>query len=145
MIIVDEAAHVEDALFAAIAPTMATKPDARMVALSTPRGRRGWFSEQWTKGPDWKKVSVTASQCPRISQAFLDEQMRSLGPLRFAAEFNCEFHDDEMCTFNSGLIRRAFSHDDFEPVSHLDTVLVPFNRGFSATASVGRWGSILGK
>ena len=116
MVIVDEAARVDDELFAAIMPTMATKPDARMVALTTPRGRRGWFFEQWTNGQDWKKVSVTASQCPRISHDFLNEQMRSLGPLRFAAEFNCEFHDDAMSTFNSGLIRRAFSHDDFEPV-----------------------------
>jgi len=117
MVIVDEAARVEDELFAAIIPTMATKPDARMIALTTPAGRRGWFFDQWTNGQDWKKVSVTASQCPRISQAFLDEQMRSLGPLKFAAEFNCEFHDDEMSTFNSDLIRRAFSHDDdFEPI-----------------------------
>jgi len=116
MVIVDEAARVDDELFAAITPTMATKPDARMVALTTPSGRRGWFFEQWTSGEGWKKVSVTASQCPRISQSFLNEQMRALGPLRFAAEFNCEFHDDEMSTFNSDLIRRAFSHDDFEPI-----------------------------
>jgi Terminase large subunit, T4likevirus-type, N-terminal len=116
MVIIDEAAHVEDALFAAVLPTMATKPHARAIALTTPRQRKGWFFEQWHSGEGWEKISITASQCPRISQDFLKEQMRSLGPLKYAAEFDCQWLDDQMSTFNSDLIRKAFEHDDFEPI-----------------------------
>jgi hypothetical protein len=116
LIIVDEAARVEDSLFSAVSPMIATKADGRMILLTTPAGRRGHFFNEWHSGNGWKKISVTASQCPRISQAYLDDMLRTLGPLRFAAEFNAEFHDDSISTFGADLIRKAFEHDNFEPI-----------------------------
>jgi hypothetical protein len=42
LLIVDEAALVDDDLFSAVYPFLATT-DGRCVAMTTPRGRRGWF------------------------------------------------------------------------------------------------------
>src|SRR4051812_38965073 len=74
LVVVDEAARVEDALMASLRPMLATsKGGGKMVLLSTPFGKRGAFYEYWSSGgEDWHRVEVPASSCPRISQEFLD-------------------------------------------------------------------------
>jgi Terminase large subunit, T4likevirus-type, N-terminal len=53
MIILDEAARVDDELLAAIRPTMATV-DGSLIALSTPFGQRGFFYDSFVgDDPSW--------------------------------------------------------------------------------------------
>ena len=63
---------------AAVRPMLAVS-QGRLIALSTPAGKRGWFYEAWIGGDSWHRVKVAATDCPRISQAFLDEELRELG------------------------------------------------------------------
>jgi hypothetical protein len=56
-IIVDEAAQVEDRTIFALRPMM-IRADCEFIVLSTPRGKRGYFYRQWSKGRGWKKVMV---------------------------------------------------------------------------------------
>jgi hypothetical protein len=109
-VIVDEAARTGDDLMAAVRPVLATS-GGRLIALSSPAGKRGWFYEADTVGEGWQKYRVTADQCPRISAAFLADEMRELGPLRYAAEYECQYTDDETQVFSSDLIEAAFRHD----------------------------------
>ena len=109
----DEAARCEDELLAAVMPMLATT-QGRFIALSTPKGRRGWFYETWTNGGDaWERISVPATECPQISPEFLEEQRRLLGTTVFEQEYLCQFHDDQSSAFDSDLIRRALT-DDFD-------------------------------
>src|SRR5262249_58061446 len=51
LIIIDEAARVEDSLLVATRPMMAvSEGGGRLIALSTPAGKRGWFYEAWING-----------------------------------------------------------------------------------------------
>jgi Terminase large subunit, T4likevirus-type, N-terminal len=110
--IVDEAARVEDELLTAIRPMMATsKRGGRLIALTTPAGRRGWFFEAWTGTGDWTRVRVAASDCPRISKAFLADELKELGPIRFSEEFELEFRDSDESVFSSAIIERAFTSE----------------------------------
>jgi hypothetical protein len=63
----------------------------RLVALSTPAGRRGWWFEAWASEEAWERVEVPATACPRISRAFLDEERRSLPSAWYRAEYECQF------------------------------------------------------
>lgn len=109
LILIDEAARVEDDLYAALRPMLATG-NGRLIALSTPWGRRGWFFEAWEYGgPSWRRFRVPATDCGRISEAFLAEELRALGPLRFGSEFLCEFADTSEAYFASSLIEAALS------------------------------------
>jgi hypothetical protein len=92
LLIVDEASLVEDPLYYSIRPMLSVS-QGRLVALSTPWGRRGWWHQEWTEGEGWERVMVTAEQCPRISKAFLDEERRSLPPLFYQSEYCCTFVD----------------------------------------------------
>jgi hypothetical protein len=83
LIVVDEAARVEDALMSALRPMLATSKDGgKFVMLSTPAGTRGAFYEYWSAGgDDWHRVEVPATACPRISPEFLKE---GIAPARSA-------------------------------------------------------------
>ena len=61
LIILDEAAGVEDELLAAIRPMLAIS-DGKMFALTTPKGKRGWFYEQWLRGVGWHRFSRACVQ-----------------------------------------------------------------------------------
>jgi hypothetical protein len=113
MIILDEAALVDDAMFAAITPMLAVGV-GRLVCLSTPMGRRGGFFELWSDGgTDWERIKVSAPECPRISAEFLDEQRRTLGPRWFGQEFLCEFADTIDQVFSAEAVLAAFdSHEE---------------------------------
>jgi len=111
LIIVDEAARVPDELFAAVRPMLATS-GGRMIMLSTPAGRRGAFFEQWTdENNDWHKVRVAASDCPRISQEFLDSELRELGQKQFESEYGLIFHDADEAMFGTAAIEAAFTSE----------------------------------
>jgi phage terminase large subunit-like protein len=71
LLVLDEAARVDDELYFAVRPMLAVSGGALMM-LSTPYGKRGVFYEEWTSGRGWERYEVPASQCPRIPEEFLE-------------------------------------------------------------------------
>jgi hypothetical protein len=110
LVVIDEAARVEDELLSAVRPMLATS-NGRLIALTTPAGKRGWFHETWTGSEDWTRIQVAADQCPRISQEFLDEELRELGAQRFSEEYGLAFLDPDEAVFPSAVIAAAFTHE----------------------------------
>src|SRR5207248_3950329 len=71
--------------------------NCQLIALSTPFGKRGWFFREWfnDKRP-WKRVRVTADDCPRISKEFLeDERLGARSESWFRQEYYCDFTQAE--------------------------------------------------
>lgn len=90
LLIVDEASRVPDPLYRAVRPMLAVS-GGRLIALSTPWGKRGWWYEAWTGGEAWERYEIPATRCPRISAAFLAEERQALGPTFYAQEYECAF------------------------------------------------------
>lgn len=114
LLIVDEAARVPDPLYFAIRPMLAVS-GGRLICLTTPFGKRGFFHEEWSGPNAWEKVRITARECPRISPAFLEEERNSLGDWWYRQEYECDFADTTDQYFRTEDILRAFS-DDVEPL-----------------------------
>lgn len=98
LIIEDEAARVDDALYGAIRPMLAIS-GGRIVLASTPYGRRGHFFEEYTNGgSDWHRIRVTAFDCPRIPRDWLLAERDRIGGWLWAQEFGVEFKgtDDQL-------------------------------------------------
>jgi hypothetical protein len=112
LVVADEAGYIEPAMFAALRPMMATS-GGQLILISTPNGRQGYFFETWEHGENWKRIRVTASECPRISAAYLEQERRELGPMLFSQEFECQFIDAATSAFSSALIEAALV-DNFE-------------------------------
>jgi hypothetical protein len=92
LLIIDESARVLDDLYFSVRPMLASS-QGRLIALSTPFGRRGWWFNAWEYGEEWLKVRVPADACPRISAAFLAEERRNLGERWYLQEYFCQFAD----------------------------------------------------
>ena len=106
LLVVDEASRVDDALYYAIRPMLAVSGGS-MVMLSTPYGRRGVFFEEWTEGSAWERYEVPARKVPRISEAFLVGEKRSMPEWWFAQEYLCEFRETEDQIFSYEMIEGA--------------------------------------
>jgi hypothetical protein len=109
LLIIDEASRVDDALYYATRPMLAVS-QGRLVVLSTPFGKRGWFFSEWMGGGDWSRIKITADQCPRISPQFLRDEERALGRRWFDQEYMCSFEDTVDQLFSYSLIQST--HDD---------------------------------
>ena len=114
LIIIDEAARVENSLYEAVRPMLAVT-GGRLVALSTPWGRRGWFWEAWSSNENWHRTRVSADQVSRIPAAFLEEERRAQPAHVFASEYECEFVDSLSGVFSSEDVQSALD-DDIEPL-----------------------------
>ena len=100
---------------------LATNAAGRLILLSTPAGKRGTFYELWHNGdPTWHRVRVPATDCPRITKEFLDEERRELGEARYREEYCLEFIESEVAAFSSDLIDAAFSDAGSEALMALD-------------------------
>lgn len=109
LLLIDEAARVEDTLYSTVRPMLAAS-DGQLWLMSTPAGRSGFFFREWSSpAQDWMRLSIPASDCPRIGKRFLDEERRSLSPHTFRQEYGCEFLDPEDAVFPSALLEEAFT------------------------------------
>lgn len=111
LLVFDEAAQVPDELYVALRPMLATTNGALWL-LSTPYGKQGFFYDEWARGGDrWTRVSVPATECPRISAGFLDEERLVLGEQYFNQEYMCRFHSTHDTLFDEESIRRVVSSE----------------------------------
>lgn len=113
--ILDEASRVDDALYQSMRPMLAVS-GGRMILLSTPFGKRGFFYEVWENGDAyWHKVRVTADQCPRIDPAWLETERNSIGEWWFNQEYGCQFVETDDAVFSYDDIEKALDQD-LEPL-----------------------------
>jgi hypothetical protein len=114
LLLIDEAARVSDALYYSVRPMLAVSR-GKLVALSTPFGKRGWFHAEWTGGGQWERVEIKADQCSRISPQFLAEERRALGDRFYRQEYATSFEDVVDAVFAYADIQAALS-DDVKPL-----------------------------
>ena len=128
LLVVDEASRVEDTLYTALRPMVAVS-QGRLIALSTPMGRRGWWWSAWESAEDWHRFRVPASQCPRINKEFLEQERRTLAPWVFRREYECEASETIDQIFGYDVVMGALAAD----VTPLFTPASPASSGDATT------------
>ena len=113
LLVIDEASRVPDELYQSVRPMLAVS-GGRIVLLSTPFGKRGFFHSEWTDGDGWQKVKITADQCPRIDKEWLERERAMIGDWWYLQEYFCEFVETD---------DQVFSYDDIQ--SALDPNIMP--------------------
>jgi hypothetical protein len=110
LLIIDEASRVEDELYQSVRPMLAVS-GGRIILLSTPFGKRGFFHSEWTDGGNWQKVKITAEQCPRIDRDWLMRERQMIGDWWYLQEYFCEFVETEDSVFSYDDIQTALDSD----------------------------------
>jgi hypothetical protein len=84
--------------------------------LSTPYGRRGAFFEGWENGGDeWERYEIPASECPRISPSFLEQERSQMPEWVYRQEYCCEFAETDDQVFTYDMVYGAVD-EDVEPL-----------------------------
>ena len=106
LVIVEEAARVDDGLYYAVRPMLAVS-GGRLIMLSTPAGKRGAFYHEWTEGHRWERYEVPATEIPRITPEFLEEEREVLPSWVYRQEYECSFEETEDQVFSAEMVERA--------------------------------------
>lgn len=111
LLLEDEAAWVDDLLKRSVSPMLAVS-GGRYIMMSTPFGKRGHFFETWTKAKGWKKIKIDATQCPRITPEFLQQELDDGMPKQFwLQEYFNEFTDTDSQLFSFDLVDGALTNN----------------------------------
>ncbi len=110
MMIIDEASRVPDEVYQAVKPMLAVS-NGKLVLASTPFGQRGFFYKRFLEPTHWKQVFITANQCDRITDEFIEEEIREHGIMWVRQEYYCEFVASEFQIFSHESVMRAISPD----------------------------------
>ena len=95
LLILDEAAHVEDMddLWTGLLPTIST--GGRCIALSTPNGVGNWFHQTWVKAlnseNDFIPIKLPWTVHPERDDAWFEREKQNMGPREIAQEYECDF------------------------------------------------------
>lgn len=83
------------------------------------QGDSGWLRRHWRLGWDGKAASppfrtfrIPATECPRISKEFLEDERAQIGDRWFAQEFMTEFVDAVDSVFSHDLIHKMLTRDE---------------------------------
>jgi hypothetical protein len=110
LLIVDEAARVDDDLYRSVRRMLAVSGGS-LVAVSSAYAKLGFFYEEWIGTRAWKRVHITADQCPRITPEFLAEEREALGERWFLMEYFGVFGDALDSLFREADIKAALAND----------------------------------
>jgi hypothetical protein len=110
MVIIDEASRCDDNLFYSLKPMMAVG-NGKLILLSSPFGRRGFFFDVWTNGENWTRFTVKATDCERITPEFLASEKASMPSFIYEQEYECAFTDSTSQIFSSELIESSINKE----------------------------------
>jgi hypothetical protein len=111
LLILDEASRVADELYYATRPMLAVS-GGRLLMMSTPYGKRGVFYEEWhSRVSEWERYEVPADECPRITEAFLEEERAALPSWVYRQEYECSFEETEDQVFTTDMVDASVSAD----------------------------------
>lgn len=105
LLIIDESSRVPDELYKSVRPMLAVS-GGRLIQMSTPFGTRGFFYEAYKNRKNWDYYEVPATDCPRITPEFLEEEKKEMGEFWFNQEYMCQFMDSVSSAFRSEDIER---------------------------------------
>jgi hypothetical protein len=116
LLIADEAAFIPEEVWVAVVPMLATTK-GRIILLSTPFGRSGYFYECF-QDKDYKTWAISSEKCERIPKEFLEKQKAKMTKLQYAQEFKGEFLEELKALFSRDLIDSCMSLDSwiFKPL-----------------------------
>jgi len=105
LLILDEAAHVEDMddLWTGLLPTIST--GGRCIALSTPNGVGNWFHKTYVDSEvganNFKPTKLPWNIHPEYTQEWFDRMTRNMSKRQIAQEFECNFNASGETVMNS--------------------------------------------
>jgi hypothetical protein len=137
-LVIDEAARVSDQLYDAARPMLIRHAnDARLMLLSTPWAKAGFFYRIWNDGDerDWLKVQARVEECRHLSPAIIEAERRAMPASTFAREYLLQFDAIEQRYFDADAIAGAFGEPTAAPPHFDEEAIIHRAPAFSRAVS----------
>ncbi|WP_122263865.1 terminase large subunit domain-containing protein [Ornithinimicrobium cerasi] len=125
LLVLDEAARVDDDIFAAVLPMVGSQ--GAIWALSTPWGARGWFYDlhegDGAAVNGWERHLVDVHASDQYDERRISDTQATVSRFVWASDYLCEFEDADAQLFSSTAPAWA----------------APWRRTTCATSPAGRW------
>ena len=108
-LIADESAFIPEEVFTAVTPALASRKGSRIILLSTPHGRKGYFARAFRENSGFKTFHISSEECPRIDKEFLKSEQERMSKLQYTQEYLGEFIDDLQQWFPDELIIKCMT------------------------------------
>lgn len=110
LVVIDEAAKASDSLYKAVRPMLAAS-GGRLVLLSTPFGKRGFFYRALSGEGTWEVHEVPWHRVPHLSEEVIAEDRIVMTEAEFAQEYECLPMETSDQIFTHEMIAGLFSDD----------------------------------
>lgn len=107
LLLLDEASRISDSMYSGLRPMLAVS-GGRLITMSTPWGKRGWWYLSWESDEAWERYEIPATSCPRIPASFLAEERQALGDAIYSQEYECQFLSSSLAFFTMSEVEEAF-------------------------------------
>lgn len=94
LLVLDEAALITRTTYHAARPFV-LRTKGQIIALTTPRGKTGWFYDTWMQQEYWTRVHATWRDVPMFTEEMMQGELVALGKSMFDQEFECSFEGGE--------------------------------------------------
>ncbi len=116
LIIIDDAALVDDAVYQEALLPMLAAGNGAVLLLSAPVGPSGFFFRIWREQHvSWARILQTVNDYGAVCPDAIAKARREMGDAAFRRAFGCEFVQDPACLISYDLAVRAI-RDDIEPL-----------------------------
>jgi hypothetical protein len=134
MLIADEAAFIDEAVWTAITPMLATT-HGKIILLSTPHGREGYYYNSFSD-PAFKTWHIRSEDCPRIDKNFLAREKATMTKIAYFQEYEAEFIDNLRRFFPDPIIKQCIVPPETQSGVNLSPKLPFFISGGDTYAGV---------
>ncbi|MGO4440274.1 terminase large subunit domain-containing protein [Rhizobium sp. RAF56] len=124
LLIFEEAAFLQDPVISAVLPSIAARPKAQLIGISSAGIIGSYFHSVMTAaGSKWSKLVVPADQSDRFTKAQLEEMKVTLGA-RYGVEMLCKWGTVGDSLYSEDVLDIAFG-TTIDGTSHRDAALDP--------------------
>ena len=110
LLICDEAAYIDNSVFTAITPMLATTKGS-IILLSTPKGVKNFFYDVFQKESNYTTWAINSEDCPRMDKDYLKREKHRLTKLEYAQEYLGEFLEYLTNLFTDELLDNVLTID----------------------------------
>jgi len=110
MIIVDEAAFVDDDFYTSVLAPMLLTTQGDFIIAGTPWGQSGYLYDKF-HNERWKRIQVSSFESPIVSAEDLEELREYLSPIELQREILGEFAQKQNAAFEEDIIKKSIYRD----------------------------------
>lgn len=149
ILIVDEAAFIENAEEIWISAQATLSTGGRSIIISTPNGVGNFFHQTWAKSEagqnNFKRIHLDWRNHPERDEEWHEKELRTLGPRGFRQEHEAEFLGSGNTVFDADLVqfyKQTFQQDPVEKTGFDGNLWIweqpNYNRAYLISADVAR-------